>query len=166
MQVHSRNPVFGSLSYWFRGFKLLFKNNVMTNNVLFQLDICTWLVYSGYSYQIWVTLEWLCFGFSQVQLGLGSHYAEAGVCANSALSDLHNVGVWNYPVGTNANSFIKPSVPCEEEFSTGIRDVPSRAFSFRHSAHNLWWKNNAFTVSKTLGLLVIFSDGILYQSQM
>lgn len=94
--------------------------------------ICTWLLFSGYSYQTWLTPGWLCFSFSQVQLGLGNHHYEASVCANSALGDLHDVGVWNDSVGTNTNSLIQPSVPCGQEFSTGIWDVSSTAFSFQH----------------------------------
>lgn len=65
-----------------------------------------------------------------MQLGLGNRHLKAGVCANSALGDLHNVGVWNYSVGTSTNSLMQPSVPCEEEFSTGIWDVSSTAFNF------------------------------------
>lgn len=94
--------------------------------------ICIWLVYLGHSYQTWLTLGWLCFGFIQVHPGLGNHHPEADVCANSALSDLHDVGVWNDSVGTNTNSLIQPSVPRGEEFSTGIWDVSSTALSFQH----------------------------------
>lgn len=70
-----------------------------------------------------------------MQLGLGNHRPEAGVCANSALGDLHDVGVWNDSVGTNTDSLIQPSVPCGEEFSTGICNVSSTAFSFQHTFH-------------------------------
>lgn len=70
-----------------------------------------------------------------MQLRLGNHHPEADVCANSALDDLHDVGVWNDSVGTNTNSLIQPSVSCGEEFSTGIRDVSFTAFSFQHISH-------------------------------
>lgn len=70
-----------------------------------------------------------------MQLGLGNHHPEAGVCANSALDDLHNVGVWNDSAGTNTNSVIQPSVPCGEEFSTCIWDVSSATFRFQHISH-------------------------------
>lgn len=70
-----------------------------------------------------------------MQLGLGNHHPEAGVCANSALGDLHDVGVWNDSVGTNTNSLIQPSAPCGEEFSTGIWDVSAIAFHFQHISH-------------------------------
>ena len=64
-----------------------------------------------------------------MQLGLGNSHHKAGVCANSALGDLHNVGVWNDSAGTRTNSLIQPSVPCEEEFSTGIWDFSSTEFN-------------------------------------
>lgn len=67
--------------------------------------------------------------------GLGNHHPKADVCTNSALSDLHNVGVWNDSVGANTNSLMQPSVPCGEEFSTGIWDVSSTALSFQHNSH-------------------------------
>lgn len=57
-----------------------------------------------------------------MQLGIGNAH-DAGVCANSTLGDLHNVGVWNDSAGSKTKSVIQPSVLCRDVFSTGIWDV-------------------------------------------
>lgn len=80
------------------------------------------------------------------------------VSANSTLADLHDVGVWNDSVGTNTDSLIQPSVPCEKDFSTGTWDVSSTAFNFQQISHVYDGKSNVHTSLKKVSTLEIFRD--------
>lgn len=64
-------------------------------------------------------------------------------------------------VGTNTDSLIQPSVPCEEEFSTGTWDVSSTAFNFQQISHIYDGKSNVHTSLKKVTTLEVFRDEAL-----